>query len=470
MGKRLFFRFLIIGIFSVLCVGAGPGGYSSTTSTNNPINNNNTLIDKPKLEIRPFCAYRPRNKLVGTIASFPYSITNLHDARHFAYHNNQSFLHISHPEVDLPESVHSNSKIRGEYGKQMLQKFIAKRWLVKDQKPSFYVYALEKKKSRHVGIIAEVALKNYDQGLIKRSEQIIPEKKKALVEFIDIENVSVDPVILIYSPSQKIDQLVDFITQQKPQQEFFSQDGNKHSLWLVQDTDTIELLHYYFSLVPVTYIADGHHRTAAAHMLQENRKAIKQKNKTYTGQEPFNYLLAALFPADQIEIYSYNRLIKNLNGLSKIDFLTKIKESFTVKRVSNTIQANPTKTHCFGMFLGKQWFTLTVKKNIFEAYENKPFQSLAMNIFNHLILQPIFNMHTKKADNIEFIGGENNLEKLEQECRDGKGKIAFALCPVSVKNFMELVETDRLMPPKTTWFEPKMRLGLFVRPLDDKLN
>ncbi len=422
-----------------------------------------------KISIKPFRAYRPPNNIAHLVACTPYNLINTQEAQIIAQQNKYSFLHVSRPEVDNTQSHVPYTHAAGEKGHKNLQHFIANGWLKKDPQQSLYVYKREHNNQSLTGIIGLISLQNYQDNLIKRHENTIKEKEDALTQFTKIQNAQVDPILLTYKASNDINTIINtHINAQKnnPTQDFFSSTGTHHTIWALRNPETLSHLQELFSKIPTLYIADGHHRSAAAHRL-----ATKNTPNT----TPNNYLLAALFPDTDIQLSEYNRVIHTIGKATQEKLLSHAHANFHVQKVSSLQEATPSQPGTFGMYTSNQWFKLITKARTQEQHvqtNTNPIDHLDISILTNKLLNPILALDNNPTSNaIEFVGGPQSMQKLEAKCQasqtDTHSSIAFAFHPVSINDLMTIVNTGQLMPPKTTWFEPKILPGLIVNILQN---
>jgi uncharacterized protein (DUF1015 family) len=440
------------------------------TASLNPLN----LPDLKKqpahyLDFRPFQGYKPHKNLVHLISCPPYNCLTTDEARVIARDNPLSFLHVSRPEVNYASKVLSYDTVTGPKGRTVLISLISQGFFAQDTLPSFYIYGHTKNTVTQYGIIGEISTENYRSGLIKPHEQTIPEKEEAITTFTDTERAYVDPVLLTYKASPKIDALVHKIIQQKPCLSFISEDDNiGHELWTIQNQEIIASIHNQFAVMSCVYIADGHHRSAAASRISLKRiHDARLKGFNVRGNESFNYFLVAMFPDSQIDLRHYNRIIKDLHGLDEKNFLKCVEKKFDIMSVPLWNDAEPLSPFTYGMYLNKQWYHLKAKPEILKDSTDDAVKSLDISVLSEYIFGRILNINTYTArTQIEYIGGLATIKELQTKCDKNGWQLAFALRPVSTQEFMKIVDTGQLMPAKTTWFEPKLRPGLVVRLID----
>lgn len=408
-------------------------------------------------DVRPFRALRPRPELAAQVAAPPYDVVSSEEARKLAEGKPYSFLHINKPEIDLPPDVDLYDDRVYAQGASNLRKFMAEGVFFREQEPRFYVY--QQKMGNHVqaGVVAAVSVAEYDAGLIKRHELTRKDKEDDRTRHVDELNANDEPVFLTYRQLAAIDALVDQVRAGAPLYDFVAEDGIGHTVWVVP-SELAANLQQAFQQVPALYVADGHHRTAAAARVGRERRA---KNPQHRGDEPYNYFMAVLFPHNQLQILDYNRVVKDLGGLSPEAFLSKVAEKFRVEKASS---GRPEKRHQFGMYLQGQWYRLEAIPGSFR--EDDPIGSLDVSILQENLLAPVLGITDPRTDKrIDFIGGIRGLSALEQRVAEGWA-VAFALYPTSLEQVMAVADAGLIMPPKSTWFEPKLRSGLLVRTLD----
>jgi len=407
--------------------------------------------------VKPFRALRPKKEFAEKVAAPPYDVLDSNEAREMAKDNPYSFLHVNKPEIDLDPSINLYDERVYQKGAENLKRLQNEGILFQDEKPQFYVYRQIMGGHQQIGLVACASVDEYEKDLIKKHELTRQEKENDRVKHILYLNAQVGPVFLTYRAQKEIDKLIASIIEQEPEYNFTS-DGIQHTLWVVDDDKTINEIVELFLQVPVLYVADGHHRSAAAHRVRE----IKRKeNKNHTGQEEYNFFLSVIFPHDQMQILDYNRVIKDLNGLSKEDFLKKVEEKFTIYYPGEDNSIKPSRTHEFSMYLDGKWYKFTAKPGTFD--ETNPVKRLDVSILQENLLQPILDIGDPRKDKrIDFVGGIRGLKELEKRIKSGNWKVAFALYPTSIEELMAIADAGKIMPPKSTWFEPKLKSGLFV--------
>jgi uncharacterized protein (DUF1015 family) len=408
-------------------------------------------------DIRPFRALRPRPELAVRVAAPPYDVISSDEARAMAAGNDISFLHINKPEIDLPREVGLYDDRVYATGVRNLRRFIAQGVLVRETRPSFYVYQQRMGEHVQAGVVAAASCQEYADGLIKRHEFTRRDKEDDRTRHTHELNANAGPVFLTYRSRADVDALVDQTRAAQPLYDFVAPDGIGHTVWVVSDEATGRL-QALFAQVPALYVADGHHRAASAARVGLERKAA---NPHHVGDEPYNYFLAVLFPHDQLRIMDYNRVVKDLNGLTADDFVERISASFTVAKASD---GRPERVHRVGMFLADHWYRLEARAGTFPA--DDPVRSLDVAILQENLLAPVLGITDPRTDKrIDFVGGIRGLGELEQRVKAGAA-VAFSLFPTTLDQLMSVADSGQVMPPKSTWFEPKLRSGLLVRTLD----
>jgi uncharacterized protein (DUF1015 family) len=407
--------------------------------------------------LRAFKGIRPVKDKVKHIASKPYDVLNSEEARIEARGNEYSFLHIVKPEIDLPPETDHYSPEVYEKGRENFCKMVNKGLFFQDNKNCLYVYAQTMNGKRQVGLVGCAGVEDYMNNVIKKHELTRADKEEDRKNHIRVSDMNAEPVFFAYPDVPEIDTIINNIIKQECEYDFVSNDGIRHLFWIIEDEGVINKLTDEFEKIPDTYVADGHHRTAAAALVGNERKL---QNPNHNGTEEYNFFLAVHFPASQLTIFDYNRVVKDLNGLSEHEFLNKLSENFTVEEKGEK-EYKPDKLHNFGMYLNKKWYSLTVKQGTFN--ENDPIDVLDVTILYKHVLSPVLNIKDLRTDKrIDFIGGIRGLAELERRVDSGEMKAAFALYPVSMKQLMDIADTGNIMPPKTTWFEPKLRSGLII--------
>lgn len=407
--------------------------------------------------IKPFKAFRPVKNKASQIASPPYDVLNSAEARVLAKGNPLTFLHINKPEIDLDENVDIHSKAVYEKGAENLQKFIKDGHLIQDEKECFYIYRQIMGEHQQYGLVALASVDEYDANLIKKHEFTRPDKEDDRVTHMDHLNAQVGPVFLTYKAQEPMNKIVARITKSKPEVDFKATDDIQHTVWVVEDDEDIRRITKVFDTLDCMYVADGHHRSASASRI---RKMRQEKNSNHTGRESYNYFLNVIFPHDQMYIMDYNRVVKDLNGLSASEFLSKVKEKFEVRKLGPA-GFKPMEKHAFTMYMDKNWYLLMAFDGIID--ESDPVKRLDVSILQENLLTPVLDIGDPRKDKrIDFVGGIRGLEGLTSRVDSGEMAVAFALFPTSIEDLMAIADAGEVMPPKSTWFEPKLRSGLFI--------
>jgi uncharacterized protein (DUF1015 family) len=410
-------------------------------------------------QLKPFKAYRPKPELAGQVASVPYDVINTEEARQLAAGNAHSFLHVGRPEIDLPVDFDVHADEVYAQGVKNLHKLIESGTLFHEGEPCLYVY--QQRMGGHVqaGLVGLCSVKEYEDGLIKRHEYTRQDKEDDRTRHVTEQKANAEPVFLAYRAVPYIDSLVDKIRATAPVYDVVTPDGIGHTVWVVSEETHIYTLNHLFDAVPALYIADGHHRTAAAIRYgQACRKTYAEPD----GDEASESFMAVVFPHNQLKIFDYNRVVKDLNGLTPEAFLAKVGEKFTV---APTQERSPKAPASFGMFLGGTWYALTAKPGSFPASD--PVASLDVSILQDNLLAPILGIQDPRTDTrIDFIGGIRGMDELEKRVENGFA-VAFSMFPTSLDQLMSVADAGQIMPPKSTWFEPKLRSGLLVRLYED---
>ena len=410
-------------------------------------------------KIKAFKGLRPVKDKVHLIASRPYDVLNTTEARKEAKGNPDSFLHVVKPEIDFPDDQDPYAPEIYIKGKENFEDMVKRGIFFQDKADSLYIYKLTMNGKPQVGIVAAAAVDDYFDNVIKKHELTRPDKEEDRKKHVRVSMMNAEPVLFAFPAKESLDSIVDKIIEDEPEYDFQTEDGIRHELWIVCDENVNKIISE-FEKIPATYVADGHHRTAAAALVG---KDLRDENPQYSGQEAFNYFLAVHFPDNQLNIIDYNRVVKDLHGLSKDQFLEKIKKSFKVTLMGFE-EHKPSKLHEFGMYLEGQWYRLVARRDTYD--DSDPIGVLDVTILSSQILAPILNIIDLRTDKrIEFVGGIRGLDELKKRVDSGEMKAAFALYPVSMKQLIDIADNGEIMPPKTTWFEPKLRSGLVVHSL-----
>lgn len=412
--------------------------------------------------IKAFRGLRPPKGIVKDLASRPYDVLDSDEARIEAQGNEYSLLHVIKPEIDLPADIDHYAQEVYDKAVENFKKFQAKGWLVQDEDDYLYIYAQTMNGKTQYGLVACASVEDYLNGVIKKHELTRPDKEEDRKKHVRVTNANMEPVFFTYPAHAQVDKIVaDFVRNNAPEYDFTSVDGFGHHFWVIRDQQTIMDLVRIFSTIPATYVADGHHRTAAAALVGNEKKLA---NPNHKGTEEYNYFLAVHFPDDQLTIIDYNRVVKDLNGLEKDQFIEKLKKNFIVELKGPEI-FKPAQLHHFSMYIDGQWYSLTAKPGTYDDHD--PIGVLDVTILSNLVLDDILGIKDLRRDKrIDFVGGIRGLGELQKRVDSGEMAVAFALYAVSMKQLIDIADSGNIMPPKTTWFEPKLRSGLVVHKLD----
>ncbi|MFZ4739629.1 MAG: DUF1015 domain-containing protein [Bacteroidales bacterium] len=412
--------------------------------------------------LKAFKGLRPPVTIVQELASRPYDVLNSKEAREEAKGNDYSLLHIIKPEIDLPIDMDEHDQAVYEKAKENFLKFKSNKWLNEDEKEKLYIYAQTMDGRTQYGIVGCAGVEDYLNGIIKKHELTRKDKEEDRMKHVRITNANMEPVFFTYPAVKEIDQIVENIVKnQKPEYDFTANDGFGHHFWVINDDATIvKIIELFKTKVPYTYVADGHHRTAAAALVGNEKKS---KNPNHDGTEEYNFFLAVHFPDNQLKIIDYNRVVKDLNGLTPTQLLENLGKTFIVKEEGIEIY-KPSKLHEFSMYLDNKWYSLVAKEGTYNDAD--PIGVLDVTILSNLVLDNILDIKDLRTDKrIDFVGGIRGLGELKRRVDNGEMKVAFALYAVSMKQLIDIADTGNIMPPKTTWFEPKLRSGLVVHEL-----
>ena len=411
-------------------------------------------------KIKPFKGIRPPRELVEEVASRPYDVLNSEEARAEAAGNEKSLYHIIKPEINFAPGTDEHDPKVYDKAVEQFNLFQEKGWLVQDPSEKYYVYAQTMNGRTQYGLVVCANVDDYLNSVIKKHELTRRDKEEDRMKHVRINNANIEPVFFAYPDNAELDAIVAETVKGEPEYDFTAPDGFGHHFWLINDPATIQRITELFAAIPYLYIADGHHRTAAAALVGAEKA---RQNPNHRGDEEYNYFLAVCFPASQLHIIDYNRVVKDLNGLSDEAFLARLAENFTVEKKGKEIY-HPTALHNFSLYLGGDWYSLTAKAGTYN--DNDPIGVLDVTISSDLILRDILGITDLRSDKrIDFVGGIRGLEELKRRVDSGEMKVALALYPVSMKQLMDIADSGNIMPPKTTWFEPKLRSGLVIHKL-----
>ena len=412
--------------------------------------------------IKPFKGIRPPKALVEKVQSRPYDVLNSDEARAEAEGNEMSLYHIIKPEIDFPVGTDEHDPRVYDKAAQNFALFQEKGWLVQDEKEQYYVYAQTMNGKTQYGLVVCAYVDDYLNGVIKKHELTRADKEEDRMKHVRVNNANIEPVFFAYPDNAQLDVLVARYTAQAPEYDYVAQgDGFRHQLWVIDDEADMAAITAAFAQMPALYIADGHHRSAAAALVGAEKA---RQNPNHRGDEEYNYFMAVCFPAGQLTIIDYNRVVKDLNGLTPDELLAKLSENFIVEPKGTEIY-KPCALHNFSLYVDGQWYSLTAKEGTYD--DNDPIGVLDVTISSNLILHDILGLGDLRKDKrIDFVGGIRGLGELKRRVDSGEMKMALALYPVSMKQLMDIADTGNIMPPKTTWFEPKLRSGLVIHKLD----
>ena len=411
--------------------------------------------------IKPFKGIRPPKSMVEEVASRPYDVLNSAEARAEAGDNEKSLYHIIKPEINFPVGTDEHDPCVYESAAEHFQMFQDKGWLVQDEKENYYVYAQTMNGKTQYGLVVGAYVPDYMNGVIKKHELTRRDKEEDRMKHVRVNNANIEPVFFAYPDNAELDAIVAKYTATEPEYDFIAPgDGFGHTLWIIDQPEDIEAITKAFAAMPALYIADGHHRSAAAALVGAEKA---QQNPNHKGDEEYNYFMAVCFPANQLTIIDYNRVVKDLNGLSAEEFLAAVGKNFIVEEKGEEIY-KPNALHNFSLYLEGKWYSLTAKEGTYD--DNDPIGVLDVTISSNLILDEILGIKDLRSDKrIDFVGGIRGLGELKKRVDSGEMKVALALYPVSMKQLMDIADSGNIMPPKTTWFEPKLRSGLIIHKL-----
>ncbi len=411
--------------------------------------------------IKPFRGFRPPVNLVEKVSSRPYDVLSSEEARAEAEGNEMSLYHIIKPEIDFPIGTDEHDERVYTKAAENFKMFKDEGWLVQDNKENYYVYAQTMNGKTQYGLVVGAWVEDYMNGVIKKHELTRRDKEEDRMKHVRVNNANMEPVFFAYPENNELDGIVARYTAEKPIYDFVANiDGFGHKFWIIDQEADIKRITEIFATFDALYIADGHHRSAAAALVGAEKA---KNNPNHKGDEEYNYFMAVCFPANQLTVIDYNRVVKDLNGLSKEDFLNKLQENFTVE-LKGADTYTPAKLHNFALYLEGEWYSLTAKPGTYD--DNDPIGILDVTISSNLILDNILGIKDLRSDKrIDFVGGIRGLGELKKRVDSGEMKVALALYPVTMKQIMDIADTGNIMPPKTTWFEPKLRSGIVVHEL-----
>ena len=412
-------------------------------------------------KVKPFKGVRPPRELVEEVASRPYDVLNSEEARKEAEGNEKSLYHIIKPEIDFEPGFDEHDPQVYDKAVENFNKFQEQGWLKQDDKENYYIYAQTMDGRTQYGFVVAAWVKDYMEGRIKKHELTRRDKEEDRMKHVRCNNANIEPVFFAFPDNEELETIIRNVTAGKPEYDFVAPDGFGHTLWVIDDEATISKITEEFEKIPALYIADGHHRSAAA-ALVGNEKA--QNNPGHRGDEEYNYFMAVAFPASHLKIIDYNRVVRDLNGLTPAQFLDRLAENFIVEEKGKEIY-HPNGLHNFALYLDGKWYSLTAKEGTYN--DSDPIGVLDVTVSSDLILRDILNITDLRSDNrIDFVGGIRGLEELQRRVDSGEMAMALALYPVTMGQLITIADTGNIMPPKTTWFEPKLRSGLIIHKLD----
>lgn len=413
-------------------------------------------------KVKPFKGIRPPRELVEEVASRPYDVLNSEEARQEAEGNPRSLYHIIKPEIDFAPGTDEHDPRVYDKAVENFNAFQANGWLVADDKEHYYIYAQTMDGRTQYGIVVAANVDDYMEGRIKKHELTRRDKEEDRMKHVRVNNANIEPVFFAFPDYEALQAVIDKVTAGKPEYDFTAPDGFGHHFWVIDDPDMIAAVTEEFAKIPYLYIADGHHRTAAA-ALVGNEKA--KANPAHRGDEEYNYFLAVAFPASHLKIIDYNRVVKDLNGMSPAEFLAALDKDFIVED-KGVEEYRPAALHNFSLYLDGRWYSLTAREGRYNDAD--PIGVLDVTISSDLILRDLLGIHDLRSDKrIDFVGGIRGLGELKRRVDSGEMAMALALYPVSMEQLMAIADSGNIMPPKTTWFEPKLRSGLVIHKLDD---
>ncbi len=412
--------------------------------------------------IKPFKGVRPPKQFVEEVASRPYDVLNSEEARKEAEGNEKSLYHIIKPEIDFEIGFDEHDPAVYDKAVENFKKFQNNGWLVQDDKENYYIYAQTMNGRTQYGFVVGAWVPDYMEGRIKKHELTRRDKEEDRMKHVRCNNANIEPVFFAFPDNEALENIIRDVTANTPEYDFVAPDGFGHTLWVIDNPDTINTITEEFAKIPNLYIADGHHRSAAAALVGAEKATA---NPNHTGEEEYNYFMAVAFPASHLQIIDYNRVVKDLNGLTPEEFLNKLSENFIVEKKGKDVYT-PAGLHNFSLYLNGEWYSLTAKPGTFN--DSDPIGVLDVTVSSDLILRDILNITDLRSDKrIDFVGGIRGLGELKRRVDSGEMAMALALYPVTMDQLINIADTGNIMPPKTTWFEPKLRSGLVIHKLDD---
>ena len=416
---------------------------------------------KTMAKVKPFKGVRPPKHLVEHVVSRPYDVLNSEEARNEAEGNEKSLYRIIKPEIDFEKGTDEHDPKVYERAAENFKLFQEKGWLVQDEKEHYYIYSQTMNGRTQYGFVVAAWVNDYMEGRIKKHELTRRDKEEDRMKHVRVNNANIEPVFFAFPDNEILAEIIENVTKEQPEYDFVAPDGFGHTLWKIGDDETIAKITEEFEKIPNLYIADGHHRSAAAALVGAEKA---KNNPHHKGHEEYNYFMAVAFPASHLNIIDYNRVVKDLNGLTPDEFLEKLSKNFIVEDKGTEIY-RPQKLHNFSLYLDGKWYSLTAKPGTYN--DNDPIGVLDVTVSSDLILRDILGIHDLRSDKrIDFVGGIRGLKELKKRVDSGEMKMALALYPVTMDQLIDIADSGNIMPPKTTWFEPKLRSGLVIHKLD----
>lgn len=410
------------------------------------------------VKVKPFAAVRPPKSIAKEVAARPYDVLNSEEAKKEA--GEKSLLHITKPEIDFNPIIDEHTQEAYDKAVDNFKKWQEKRWLVQDPKENYYVYAQTMDGRTQYGLVVGAHVEDYLTGKIKKHELTRKDKEEDRMIHVRIQDANIEPVFFAYPDNAVINKIVEEVTKNAPEYDFVAEDGFGHHFWVIDDQKTVETITNEFAKIPAFYVADGHHRTAAAALVGEEKR---KKNPNHTGEEEYNYFMTVVFPESHLKIIDYNRVLKDLNGMTSEQFIEKLREDFTVEEKGADIYT-PAGLHNFSMYIDGKWYSLTAKEGRYN--DSDPIGVLDVTVLSNLVFDKLLDIKDlRTSKRIDFVGGIRGLGELKRRVDSGEMVAAFALYPVTMRQLIDIADTGNIMPPKTTWFEPKLRSGLAIHKL-----
>lgn len=412
-------------------------------------------------KVKPFKGVLPPREFVEEVVSRPYDVLNSDEAREEATGNEKSLYHIIKPEIDFEPGTDEHDPKVYEKAVENFNRFQENGWLIQDDKDKYYIYAQTMDGRTQYGFVVGAWVNDYTEGRIKKHELTRRDKEEDRMKHVRVNNANIEPVFFAFPDNDVLEDIISTVTKNQPEYDFIAPDGFGHTLWVIEDDATISHITEEFDKIPNLYIADGHHRSAAAALVGAEKAA---NNPDHKGDEEYNYFMAVAFPASHLKIIDYNRVVKDLNGLTTEELLSRLNENFLVEKQGEEIYT-PKHLHNFSLYIDGEWYSLTAKESTYD--DNDPIGVLDVTISSNLILRDILGITDLRSDKrIDFVGGIRGLGELKKRVDSGEMKLALALYPVTMDQLITIADTGNIMPPKTTWFEPKLRSGLVIHKLD----